>query len=100
MIKIKQEIREKGGSFYYEENGQRLAEMVYVNAGSETLIIEHTEVNGSLKGKGIGRKLLGSLVEFARAEKIRVIALCPFAKAIFKRSPEWQDVLSKSITPI
>lgn len=93
-MEIKHEHNEKKGRFYYEEGGKTLAEMVYVMAGREKMIIEHTEVDASLEGKGVGKKLLETLVQYVRQESIRVIPLCPFANATFKRVKEWQDVLS------
>ena len=85
---------EKGGKFYYEENGRQLAEMVYVMAGPQKMIIEHTGVDKSLEGKGLGKKLLETLVSYVRQNEIRVIPLCPFANATFKRVVDWQDVLA------
>jgi predicted GNAT family acetyltransferase len=93
-MEIKHEHNEKKGRFYYEVGGKALAEMVYVMAGTEKMIIEHTEVDASLEGKGVGKKLLETLVQYVRQESIRVIPLCPFANATFKRVKEWQDVLS------
>jgi uncharacterized protein len=63
-------------------------------AGPKRMIIEHTEVNDSLKGQGIGQQLLEKLVEFVRKEEIKVIPLCPFAKAQFRKREDLQDVLS------
>ena len=83
----------KGGAFFIESNGTRLAEMVYVMSGPKTMIIEHTEVSPDLKGQQIGKKLLGELVSFVRKEQIKVIPLCPFANAMLKRITEWQDIL-------
>ena len=60
------------GSFFVEEGARRFAEMVYVMAGPQKMIIEHTEVDESLKGQGIGVKILESLVEFVRKENIKV----------------------------
>ncbi len=91
---FKQETTNKGGSFIYEEDGKKGAEMVYVNSGDKKLIIEHTDVEPSLQGKGIGKQLLGKLLDYVRSNKIKVLPLCPFAKATFKKKPEWQDVLS------
>jgi uncharacterized protein len=93
-MNIKHDKTEKGGSFYYEENGVRLAEMAYVMSGEKTMIIEHTEVDDSLKGQGVGKQLLGELIDYVRAERIKVIPLCPFANATFKKTKEWQDVLT------
>lgn len=85
----------RGGSFTYEADGKKLAEMVYLNSGGSTIIIDHTDVDPSLKGQGIGKQLLGQLVEFVRAHHKLVIPFCPFAHATFQKTPEWQDVLSK-----
>lgn len=38
------------GLFYVEENGKRLAELVYNMSGSDLMIIEHTEVADELRG--------------------------------------------------
>lgn len=94
MGTIKHAQDEKGGSFYYESDGQQLAAMVYVMAGPEKMIIEHTEVDDSLKGQGIGKQLQAELVSYVRAHNIKVIPLCPFANATFKKTTEWQDVLA------
>jgi len=85
----------RGGSFTYEADGKKLAEMVYFNSGDSTIIIDHTDVDASLKGQGIGKQLLGHLVEFVRENHKLVIPYCPFANATFQKTPEWQDVLSK-----
>ena len=95
MKNIKHVTNAKGGSFYYEAAGHKLAEMVYIMAGNKNIIIEHTDVDESLKGKGIGKKLLGVLVEYVRERQIKVIPLCPFASATFQKTKEWQDVLSQ-----
>lgn len=90
---IQQQDNGKKGSFYIEENGKRLAEMVYTWAGEKVFIVEHTEVDGSLEGKGIGKQLVHHMVEFARSKDLKVIPLCPFTKAVLDRTPEWQDVV-------
>jgi predicted GNAT family acetyltransferase len=93
MPEIKHLINDSKGAFIYEVDGKKMAEMVYVMAGEKKKIIEHTEVDESLKGQCIGKQLQASLVEFVRDHEIKVIPLCPFANATFKRMKEWQDVL-------
>ncbi|UBM60580.1 N-acetyltransferase [Marinilongibacter aquaticus] len=67
--------------------------MTYSWAGEDKLIIDHTEVNPDFKGQGVGKELLLTLVDYVREHKIKVIPLCPFAKSMFERMPEIQDVL-------
>lgn len=93
-MQIQHQFDGKKGSFYVEEGAKRFAEMVYVMAGPKKMIIEHTEVDESLTGQGIGAKLLEALVEYVRKEEIKVLPLCPFAKATFKKRPDLQDVLN------
>lgn len=81
------------GSFYYEADGKKLAEMVYTMEGEHKMVIEHTEVDDSLRGQGIGKKLQEALVQYLRAHHIKVLPLCPFAKATFDKMQDWQDVL-------
>jgi uncharacterized protein len=94
MENIKHFKTDKKGSFYYEIDGKKLAEMFYVLAGEKKMIIDHTEVDESLKGQGIGRKLQAELVDYVRANDMKVIPLCPFANANFQKTKEWQDVLA------
>ncbi len=92
-MNIQHEFDSKKGAFYLEEGGKRLAEMAYVMAGDTKIIIEHTEVDDSLRGQGVGKKLQAQLVAYVREKGIKVVPLCPFAKATFDKVEEWQDVL-------
>lgn len=81
------------GSFYVEENGARLAEMSFSKAGDHRIIIDHTEVSDALRGKGAGKQLVKAGVEYARKNSLKILPLCPFAKSVFQRVPEFRDVL-------
>ena len=94
MGEIKHQYNDKKGAFVYEDDGKKLAEMVYTMAAADKMIIEHTEVDESLKGQGVGKKLQSDLVDYVRANNINVIPLCPFANATFQKMKEWQDVLA------
>lgn len=83
------------GAFLINENNQRLAEMTYSKADENLIIIDHTEVSDALRGKGAGKKLVAEAVDYARKNGIKIIPLCPFAKSVFDRTPEFNDVLNK-----
>jgi hypothetical protein len=88
--------REAGGngSFFVEEDEIQLAEMTYSLSGKDVMIIDHTEVDESLKGKNVGTQLLMNAVEYARENNLKILPFCPFAKAVFeKRHEEFKDVL-------
>jgi uncharacterized protein len=57
------------------------------------MIIEHTEVSDELRGQNIGYELVHTGVEYARTHHLKIIPLCTFANAVFKKKPEYKDVL-------
>ncbi|MBC2845259.1 GNAT family N-acetyltransferase [Winogradskyella flava] len=91
-MEIQQTDSDKKGEFYYEVDGKKLGLMTYSHAGSDKIIIDHTEVDASLKGQGIGYKLVEASVAYARANNLKIMPLCPFANAVFKKKSEYNDV--------
>lgn len=83
----------KHGKFYIEVEGQEQAQMTFTWAGTDRIIIDHTEVGDALRGKGAGKQLVIKAVEFARNKNIKIIPLCPFAKSVFDKVEEIRDVL-------
>jgi predicted GNAT family acetyltransferase len=72
-----------------------VAEMTYTRVGERLIIIDHTSVPESLRGRGLGTVLVHRAVEDARAADKTILPLCPFARAQFDRHPEWCDVLGQ-----
>ncbi len=83
------------GMFFVGGDGAILAEMVYSVTPANVMIIEHTEVSDELRGQSVGYKLVQTAVEYARTHNMKIILLCPFAKAVFDKKPEYADVLKK-----
>lgn len=93
MLIRKEESDSKGAFVAYEEN-MKVGEMTYSIAGADKIIIDHTEVDPEQKGKNIGKLLLQKAVEHARENNIKIIPLCPFAKAMFDKDVDIRDVLA------
>ncbi|MDR0427484.1 MAG: N-acetyltransferase [Dysgonamonadaceae bacterium] len=83
----------KQGVFLAIEDGIELGEMTYVWGGDDKIIIDHTGVRPEYEGQGVGQSLFHSAVNFAREEKIKIVPVCAFAIAMFRRAPENKDVL-------
>jgi len=91
-FEISTNIAETKGSFVYESNGMKGGEMTFSIAGPERIIIDHTEVEDNFRGKGVGLALVEYAVNYVRGRKIKMLPLCPFAKATLQKHPEWADV--------
>ena len=75
------------------ENDKRAGMMTFSIAGAALIIIDHTEVEPAYNGKGVGTKMLYKIVEMARDKNIKIIPLCPFAAAMFKKMEDIKEVL-------
>ena len=87
------ELNGSKGYFYVSVDGKQEGKMTFVFAGNDKIIIDHTEVNPGNNGKGYGKKMVDKAVEYAREKNIKIIPLCPFAKKVFDKTPEFKDVL-------
>jgi predicted GNAT family acetyltransferase len=96
MEDVQLNLNEKGdGAFYIMDGADLMGEMV-VNISGNDLTVYHTEVSPKAEGKGLAKKLLATMVDHARNNKLQVIPLCPYVHAQFKRhSEEYADVWKK-----
>lgn len=94
-MQVQHSEQEDQGRFFIEIGGQIKAEMTYSVSGSGTMVIDHTGVDASLKGQGIGYKLVEASVNYARHKQLKIMPLCSFVVAVFKKRPEYGDVLKE-----
>lgn len=93
MIEVNQFDRESKGFFKATEDGQEAGRMTYSRVNNDRIIIDHTEVNDAFRGRKVGNLMVEAAVAFARKAEIKIIPLCPFAKSVFDKTPEYHDVL-------
>ncbi|AMY06435.1 N-acetyltransferase [Staphylococcus condimenti] len=90
------EVKHGTNKFYIGENEDNFkAQMTYVPTNPEMFIIDHTEVSDELRGQGAGYKMVEAAVNYARETNKKIVPLCPFAKSVFDKTPEYADVLKK-----
>lgn len=92
-MEILHEDNSTTGKFY---TNNHLAHIEYTHHKDNIISIDHTEVDKSLSGQGIGKILVISVVEWARANNLKIIPLCPYAKSVFEKSGVYTDVWYKS----
>ncbi len=83
-----------GGRFHirYPEGE---AELRYRRRGERTVVLVHTEVPESLKGRGIAGRLARAALDWARAGGYKVVAVCPFVKAYLDKHAEFADLIER-----
>ena len=93
MTEIKHHNNEKNGVFEIWYEGEKAGEMTYTWAGDDKLIIDHTEVDPAFGGKGLAKQLVLAGANYARENGKKVKPLCTYAKSVFDRNADLQDLL-------
>ena len=88
MNEVQLKLDEDGnGSFLIMNGDEKLGEMV-ISISGNILTAHHTEVSTKAEGRGLAKKLLSAMVEYARSNDLKVYPRCPFVHAQFKRYPD------------
>lgn len=57
------------------------------------MVLMHTLVPASGRGKGAGSALARYVLDYARAQHLKVIVYCPFVTKYIKDHPEYSDLV-------
>ncbi|MFZ3566336.1 GNAT family N-acetyltransferase [Streptomyces sp. BH034] len=63
---------------------------------SGLVVFTHTEVDPEYNGQGVGSALARAALDAARADGLRVLAVCPFISGWMARHPDYQDLAYQS----
>ena len=85
-------IYEKSRIFMKDADGTVIAEITFpITDGVAT--IDHTFVDGSLRGQGVAGKLVTATANAIRACGLKAMPTCSYAAKWFADRPEQQDIL-------
>ena len=73
-------IKEENRIYAENENGKTLAEVTFYEIEKGKYNIDHTFVDDSLRGQGIGSKLVQEAVKSLTEKGVEIEATCPFAQ--------------------
>lgn len=76
-----------------DKEGKEAGEVTFTNSEENTLFIDHTEVDENHRGQGLGGQLIQQVVNKAKNENLKVTPLCMYARKVFERKKEYQEVL-------
>jgi predicted GNAT family acetyltransferase len=77
--------------FELTENG--LTAFADYHIHGDRVTIPHVEAPEALRGTGAAGRLMEGMVERIRADRRKILPLCPYAVAWLKRHPEHADVV-------
>ena len=70
------------------------AEMTYRRTADHVITIDHTYTPPAYRGHNVAQRLMDRVIADVRAEGTRIVPLCSYVAAQFRRHPEWADLLA------
>jgi predicted GNAT family acetyltransferase len=94
-IKIEKESADGIGRYVARIDGvEGEAELTFTARGPALVSADHTGAPDSMRGTGAALALVNALVADARSSGFKIVPLCPYVLAQYKKHPDWQDVMS------
>ena len=79
-------IKEENRIYCENENGEILAEITFQQLENNVYNIDHTFVDGSLRGQGIAQKLVKIAIDEIKKKNGKVKATCSYAKHYIEKN--------------
>lgn len=75
----------------YDSNHKLLAEVTFPDIDENTVNINHTFVDESLRGQGIAPKLMEAAVSQLKSQRKKAVLTCSYAADWFQKHPEYSN---------
>jgi uncharacterized protein len=69
------------------------AEITFTRRGPNLISADHTGAPDSMKGSGVALALVEFMIADARKGGFKIIPICRYVRAQYRKHPEWQDVM-------
>jgi predicted GNAT family acetyltransferase len=86
-----EEANGRGRYVMYLPDGSE-GEMTYQRRDAATIIADHTGVPPQYRGQGIAEKLVATAMGHALDKGHKIVPVCSYVVAQFRRHPEWADL--------
>lgn len=92
-------IYESNRIYRTDENNKVIAEVTFPSisdtmASNNTVNINHTFVDNSLRGQGVAGQLMVAVAKKLREENKKAILTCSYAISWFEKNDEYSDILA------
>jgi predicted GNAT family acetyltransferase len=94
-VSIRKELRPEGGRYVATVEGiQGEAELVFTQRDPALISADHTLAPESMRGTGAALALVQHMIADAREHGLKILPICPYVKAQYKKHPDWRAVMT------
>ncbi len=87
------------GQYNVFMENKRIGSISYSWIQPDHMSVDYVLIDPMLRGKGLGSHVMECLAQEARKDHYKITPICGFARNIFIRKPDLQDVLQRSPLP-
>ncbi|RAI80087.1 N-acetyltransferase [Macrococcoides goetzii] len=87
------EIIQGNNKFYIGDEAQPEAEITFKPSGQDTIVIDHTYTDPKLRGQGIAKALVLKVTDYAKANNLKIIPLCSYARIVMERDDALRQLI-------
>ena len=91
-MELKHDTSNKNNRFYLLDSEKEIGEIAYSYINDDLIDIYHTEVNPNYRGQNLGQKLIEAVVGYARDNKLKAKASCPYVAKVFGKTDQYNDI--------
>jgi predicted GNAT family acetyltransferase len=94
-VSIRKELCPNGGRYVARLEGiQAEAELAFTQRSPTLISADHTLAPESMRGTGAALALVQHMIADAREHGFKLLPICPYVKAQYKKHPDWRDVMT------
>jgi len=86
-------IIQGNNKFYIGDEAQPEAEITFQPSGQDTITIDHTYTDPSLRGQGIAKELVLKVTDYAKENNLKIIPLCSYARIVMERDDALKQLI-------
>lgn len=95
LVIVKEDRGERKGRYVARVDGiEGEAEITFTKRGPGLVSADHTGAPETMRGTGAAAALVSFMVEDARSNGFKILPICPYVRAQYKKHPEWADVMT------
>lgn len=76
-----------------DADGHPIAEVTFPDIDADTVDIDHTFVDDSLRGQGVAGKLMEAAAKQIQSQNKKAVLTCSYAVKWFEKHPEYKEMV-------
>ena len=85
--------REKSNWFFIKLEKGKAAYIKYTRSNN-TISVDHTYTPEEFRGRGLAKKLMLAVIEYAKKNNLKIIPNCSYAQYFFEKYPEFRELVA------